>query len=261
VAETAIAFNHAAAYEAFMGPWSSAIGKEFLDWLGPPKGARWLDIGCGSGVFTALVLDSCAPASVDAVDPAAEQIDYARAQSISHRDNFHLADALALPFGDGMFDNVASALVMNFIPDRHRALCEMRRVCRRGGVVAGYVWDSASDLVASWPLTRAMRKMGKEPPRVPGFASSAALQDVFEQAGLDDIAVRPIEVTVTFPDFETYWRTHTPTFTPHGKVIAELSNADRFTLINLVRAELPVNHDASVAYEARAIAIKSLVPS
>jgi ubiquinone/menaquinone biosynthesis C-methylase UbiE len=261
VADSTIAFNDPAAYEDFMGPWSRAIGKEFLDWLAPPKRVHWLDIGCGSGAFTALVLDACAPASLVAVDPAAEQIDYARARPISRRATFQLADAQKLAFGDGTFDIVASALVMNFIPDRHRALCEMRRVCRHGGIVAGYVWDGASERVANWPLVRAMRKMGKEPPQVPGFASTSALQDCFERAGLVDIAVKPIEVTVRFADFDTYWRSHTPAFTPHGKIIAAMSDADRLKLIELVGAELPVQRDASVAYEARAIAIKSSVLS
>ena len=44
-------FNDGAAYEQFMGRWSRAVGVEFLDWLAPPDGARWLDVGCGTGTF------------------------------------------------------------------------------------------------------------------------------------------------------------------------------------------------------------------
>jgi len=50
-------FSDGAAYELFMGRWSRAVGAIFLEWVAPPKGARWLDIGCGTGVFTELVLD------------------------------------------------------------------------------------------------------------------------------------------------------------------------------------------------------------
>jgi SAM-dependent methyltransferase len=259
VCQPGIIFDNAVAYEHFMGPWSLTIGKEFLDWLAPPSAARWLDVGCGSGAFTSLVQATCAPASIVAIDPAAEQIDYARSQPIASHATFHQADAQMLPFDDGTFDIVASALVMNFFPDRHRALREMRRVCRDSGQVAGFVWDSASGHAANWPVVHALRKIGQEPPPVPAFASGAALQMLFEQAGLGDIATSLIEVTVSFPDFDTYWRTNTPAFTPHGKIIAALSDIDRLKLIELVQSELPARRDGSVAYGARAIAIKSVV--
>lgn len=55
-------FDDGAAYENFMGRWSRQIGAVFLDWLSPPRDARWLDVGCGTGVFTQLVLDRCNPA-------------------------------------------------------------------------------------------------------------------------------------------------------------------------------------------------------
>src|SRR5262245_61600689 len=134
-------FNDADAYEHFMGRWSRAVGAVFVGWLAPGKGARWLDIGCGTGAFADLVLDTCAPAAVTGVDPAAAQIDYVCKQPIARRAEFRVADAQSLPFSDGTFDIVASALVLNFIPDRPKALQEMRRVARPRGTVAGYVWD------------------------------------------------------------------------------------------------------------------------
>ena len=47
-------FDDAAAYDRFMGRWSRGVGSVFLDWLAPPAGARWLEVGCGSGAFTGL---------------------------------------------------------------------------------------------------------------------------------------------------------------------------------------------------------------
>ena len=46
--ESAISFNDGDAYERFMGRWSRAAGRLFLDWLNPPPLARWLEVGCGS---------------------------------------------------------------------------------------------------------------------------------------------------------------------------------------------------------------------
>ena len=158
-------FDDAATYDRFMGRWSRGVGSVFLDWLAPPAGARWLEVGCGSGTFTGQVLDACAPASMSTVDPSKSQIDYASGQPISQRVDFRIADAQALPFPDATFDVVASALVLNFIPDRPRGLSEMRRVTRPGGVVAGYVWDFAAERGPTRPLRSAMLGIGVDPGR------------------------------------------------------------------------------------------------
>src|SRR5271155_1178963 len=50
-----VRFNDGGAYERGMGRWSRLVGEVFLDWLAPPKGARWIDVGCGSGAFTELL--------------------------------------------------------------------------------------------------------------------------------------------------------------------------------------------------------------
>ena len=161
-------FDDSAAYEQFMGRWSRALGRVFLRWTRPPAGARWLDVGCGTGIFTELILDTCCPATVFAVDPAKAQIEHARGQPVGKRAEFRLADAQALPFPEDSFDVVASALVINFIPDQPRALSEMRRVARPRGLIAGCVWDFAAELSPSWPLRLGMRRAGAVVPQVPG---------------------------------------------------------------------------------------------
>ena len=59
-----ILFNDGAAYERYMGKWSQLVGDAFLDWLAPKFGLRWLDVGCGNGAFTELVVGRFAPISV-----------------------------------------------------------------------------------------------------------------------------------------------------------------------------------------------------
>lgn len=169
--EVKVAFDDAAAYERVMGRWSGAVGVRFLDWLAPTSGLRWLDVGCGTGAFTELVLKRCAPGSIVGVDPAPAQIDYARQQIPAAE--FRTADATALPFADGEFDIVASALVINFIPDRIKALAEMRRVLRQGGIVTAYLWHrstTANDAPFA-PIERGLETIGANvlrPPMRPG---------------------------------------------------------------------------------------------
>src|SRR5437763_4779822 len=78
MSSTQMTFDAADDYERFMARWSRAIGERFLTWLAPPKGARWLDLGCGTGAFSELILRRCAPKSIIGIDPSPAQIDYAR---------------------------------------------------------------------------------------------------------------------------------------------------------------------------------------
>src|ERR1700693_5700162 len=59
-----IRFDDGATYERYMGKWSQLAGKIFLDWLAPKPGLRWLDVGCGNGAFTEMLVERCEPVSV-----------------------------------------------------------------------------------------------------------------------------------------------------------------------------------------------------
>ena len=262
MAELPFSFDDSAAYERAMGRWSRAVGPVFLDWVASPSAACWLEVGCGTGIFTELVLDTCSPAAVFAVDPAQAQIDHASRQPAAQRATFRVADAQALPFPDATFDVVASALVINFIPDRPRALSEMRRVARAGGFVAGYVWDFAAELSPSWPLRRGMRQFGADIPELPGTRDSSlgALNSLFEQAGFERIATKSIEVTLSYSDFDDFWQAQTPSYSPTTKIIAAMTKSERVRLMEAVRAGLPVRPDGKIEYSARANAIKARVP-
>jgi ubiquinone/menaquinone biosynthesis C-methylase UbiE len=262
MAEIAHSFDDSAAYERFIGHWGRAAGAIFLDWLAPPEEACWLDVGCGTGLFTELILDTRLPATVVAIDQAKAQIDYALRKPTARRADFRVADAHALPFPDASFDVVASALVINFIPDRPRALSEMRRVTRPGGIVAGYVWDFAAELSPSGPFRLGMRQAIADMPALPGTGDSrlGALGSLFERAGLEQVATRSIDVTVSFPDFEAFWVAQMPSYSPTTKMIAAMTESDRTRLIASVRARLPVRTDGRIEYSARANAVKGRVP-
>jgi ubiquinone/menaquinone biosynthesis C-methylase UbiE len=256
-------FDDSAAYERFMGAWSRAAGAVFLEWLAPPQNARWLDIGCGTGVFTRLILDTSSSAEVFAVDSEPAQIDHARRELAGTRASFRIADGCALPFSESTFDIVASALVINFIPDRPRAIAEMRRVAKPGGVIASYVWDFAAECSPSWPLRRALQENGFEVPPIPGARDSSLhrLRSLFEQAGLESIATRSIEVAVPFGDFDTFWQAQTPSYSPTTKLVAAMMATERARLIEAVRAVLPTDPSGQIQYVARANAIKATTPN
>ncbi|HET9616035.1 MAG TPA: SAM-dependent methyltransferase, partial [Pseudolabrys sp.] len=65
-----IRFDDGAAYERMMGAWSRLLGEVFLDWLAPKAGQSWLDVGCGNGAFSELIVTRTAPGAVDGIDPS-----------------------------------------------------------------------------------------------------------------------------------------------------------------------------------------------
>ena len=170
---------------------------------------------------------------------------------------FRLADAQELPFPDESFDVVASSLVLNFVPIRARAMSEMRRVVRPGGLIAACVWDFAAELSPSGPLRRAIRRIGIAPPPIPGTDAStlAALTDLFENGRLKGVTATAIEVTVSFPNFEDFWLSQTPYYAPTTKLIDAMSWTDRRALKEVVHADLQAL-PGGIGYRARANAIK-----
>jgi SAM-dependent methyltransferase len=250
------AFDDADAYERYMGLWSRAIGEKFLAWIAPASNASWLDIGCGTGAFSQLIAEHCAPKSLSGIDPSPAQIEFARARL--PKADLRVGDSLALPFGDAEFDSVASALVLHFIPDRGKAFAEMKRVARSGGMVAGYTWErsATSDFAPYAPMLRGLAAIEVEPMRSPTVPEQQGegLRKAAEAAGLANTATTHIEATQSFPDFDEYWNVQTLTVSPVGKTIAKLDDMQRARLREVMRTLVPTASDGSISYSARAVA-------
>src|SRR5262245_60514509 len=125
MAEQVLRFVDGAAYEQNMGIWSRLAGEIFLDWLAPPARLRWIDIGCGNGAFTELLIARCAPAEVQGIDPSDGQLEYARGRPGVHTAKFLQGDAMAIPFDGARFDAAVMALVLVFVPEPRKGIAEM----------------------------------------------------------------------------------------------------------------------------------------
>jgi len=155
-----ITFDDGAAYEDYMGVWSRSVGEAFLDWLAPAPGTRWLDVGCGNGAFTEMIVERCAPAVVHGIDPSQAQLDYARARPALCAAQLRKGDAMALPFDDDAVDAAVMPLVVFFVPEPAKGVAEMARVVGPGGIVAAYAWDMAGGGFPYAALLTELRAMG-----------------------------------------------------------------------------------------------------
>jgi len=261
VTERQIRYDDGAGYERYMGRWSRLAGEVFLNWLAPTPGLRWLDVGCGSGAFTELIVERCAPAEVQGVDPSEAQLAFARARPAAHKMAFQQGDAMALPFPDDRFDAAAMALVIFFVPDPAKGVAEMARVVRPDGMVATYAWDLLGGGFPLEPIQAEMRAMGFTPvlPPSAGASRMEALRSLWMNAGLRDVETREITVQRTFNDFEDFWTTSLLSAGIRLNV-AEMDSQSLERLKTRVHARLPADGAGRITYSARANAIRGRVP-
>ncbi|GGJ07211.1 class I SAM-dependent methyltransferase [Neoroseomonas lacus] len=252
------------AYEPYVGRWSRLVAADFLDQLGVPKGARWLDVGCGTGALSSAVLERFGPSSVLGVDPSEAFLAYARHRVTDKRVEFRLGDAQALPVTDDEFDVVVSGLVLNFVPDQAKAAAEMRRAARPGGRVAAYVWDYAEGMQMMrrfWDAAAALDPEGaggKDEALRFALCRPDPLRELFERAGLSNVEVAAIEVPTVFRDFDDYWRPFLAGGAPAPAYCMSLPEDRRAALREHLRASLPTEPNGSIGLTARAWAVQGI---
>lgn len=257
-----IRFDNGATYEQYMGKWSQLVGEVFIDWLAPKTGLRWLDVGCGNGAFTEMLVERSAPASVQGIDPSEEQLAFARTRSSSRVAQYLQGDAMAQPFPDDTFDVAVMPLVIFFVPDPAKGVAEMTRVVCPSGLVAAYAWDMPGGGFPYEALHSEMHELGLAVPSPPNPDASSieALQDLWTGAGLEFVETRTITVQRSFADFDDYWATVLggPSVGPTLKAMA---SEDHELLKERLRARLPVDASGGITYNAWANAVKGRVPN
>lgn len=234
-------FNDGSAYERLMGRWSQLAGATFLDWLGLPNGLKWLDVGCGNGAFTEVLIRKNAPAEVVGIDPSEGQLAYARTRPGTKLAKFQMAGAQELPFADDSFDAAVMPLVISFVPDPVKAVAEMARVVRPGGTIAAYIWDVPGGGLPLEPIQAAMRSMGGADANHPGYDASREdrMRAVWDQNGLVSIETRVIRIRVSYRDFDDFWMTNNVPVGPAGSALARLAPAKKEEVKALLRERLP----------------------
>jgi SAM-dependent methyltransferase len=256
-------WNRGDPYEQYVGRWSHFVAHEFLDWLALPSALRWLDVGCGTGALTAAIREKSRPARLTGIDPSDTFLKKASTR-LQGQATFHVASALELPLQESEVDVAVSGLALNFFPDPARGLREMRRVTTAGGTIAAYVWDYAGKMEfmrhfwdAAVELSSAVRELD-EGNRFP-LCRPEALERLFREAPLSDIAVRAIDIPTRFGDFDDYWLPFLGGQGPAPSYAMSLDEAVRNRLRDRIHERLPIASDGSIPLIARAWAIKGRV--
>ncbi len=215
------------AYDRFMGRYSIPLSPGLADLAGVRRGQRVLDVGCGPGALTAVLVDRVGSESVSAVDPSEPFVQAARARhpavDIRH------ASAEQLPFPDRAFDACLAQLVVHFMADPGAGLAEMRRVTRHDGVVAACVWDHGGGQGPLSPFWEAARELDPEVADESLLAGSCDgdLARLFADAGLREVDETALSVSVEHPTFEEWWEPFAFGVGPAGSYAAGLDEERR----------------------------------
>jgi SAM-dependent methyltransferase len=258
-------FSRADAYERFMGRWSRKLAPALVEYSEVNDGGAVLDLGSGTGALAFAVRDATATTRVLGIDLSPEYVAYASSKSTDARVRFEVGDAQALRQSSGSFDRAISLLVLNFVPDPRRAVAEMIRVTKPGGIVSSAVWDYADGmemLRVFWDEARALdpsiaQRDEKDMPLCRQGELAALLRD----AKLDAVSETALVVPLQFSSFDDYWEPFRLGQGPAGAYVAGLSPGRQRELSERLRARLLGNEpDRPFKMSARAWAAKGTVP-
>ncbi|MBP1778890.1 MAG: putative Methyltransferase type 11 [candidate division NC10 bacterium] len=259
-------FVESDAYERFMGRWSRRLAPLLVKFASVDKRDSVLDAGSGTGALAFAVADAMPFVRVTGVDPSRAYVRYAQARTPSDRVRFLVGDAQALRLPDATFDKTLSLLVMNFIPDPGKALREMIRVTRPGGIVAAAVWDYGEgmemlrvfwDEAVALDSTIAVRDERNMP-----LCRRGELAALWRACGLQHVEEQPIAIELSFVSFDDYWSPFLGGQGPAGAYAASLPETARVALESRLRKRLlGERQDGAFTLQARAWAVRGVVPA
>ena len=225
--------HDAAGYEQLMGRWSRKLAPLFIDFAGLAGGETILDVGCGTGSLTFELAKTADLRGITGIDFSPVFVEAAARRNDDPRINILQGDACALPFENGTFDRALALLVLHFVPEAGKAVAEMRRVVRPGGVVAAVVWDHLGGMPGMRMMIDTVAALGEsgrqlrnrycfQPMMQPG-----EMKRTFVDQGLANVTETELMIRMDYRNFDDYWAPIAAGEGPLGKYVATLEAAER----------------------------------
>jgi ubiquinone/menaquinone biosynthesis C-methylase UbiE len=258
-------FEVAEAYEQQMGRWSRQLAPRLIEFAGVNEGDRVLDAGCGTGSLSLSIARLTKAAVIVGIDASKGFIEYARAQNSDPRVRFELGDAQNLSYPDATFDRCLSLLVVNHIPDTPKALKEICRVTKSGGVVATAMWDGTGGNEFNdrmWNVAVTIDVNVKPAAKRSGtYSSPAALTELWHDARLVNVDVTSLVMPCGYGSFAEYWQRFLEGQGPAGAYVMALADDRRETLRQILYKDIVGDRpDGPFSLQAKAWAVRGAVP-
>lgn len=254
-------------YEQLMGRWSKHLAPKFISFSGVSDGEKILDVGCGTGSLTFALAEYPGLDEIVAIDYSEIFVDEVIRLNSDPRIKVRQADASALPFENSKFDRALALLVLHFVPEAGKAIAEMRRVVRSGGVVAAAVWDHSGGMPGMRMVVdtvAALSDHGRQlrarycfqPMTQPG-----ELRQAFVEHGLADVTETELLLRMDYQSFDDFWVPIGAGEGPLGHYIASLEDVERERTAAAIRdAFLAGQTDGPRSFGNIAWACRGIVP-
>jgi SAM-dependent methyltransferase len=242
------------AYDRHVGRYTDELAAGLLRVARAAAGQRALDVGCGPGAVTRALAAVLGAENVSAIDPSEPFAAACRARVPSA--DVRVGAAEELPFEDAVFDAVLSQLVVNFMDDAPRAVNEMRRVTKPGGVVAAAVWDYAEGMTflrRFWDAARAVDpdSAGRDEGAIMRYCSPAELEELWSGARLNGISTGELYASASYDSFDEMWQPLETGLGPSG-AYAKALDPDRRAALKRTMHELLGSPPGGFTLDARA---------
>lgn len=258
----------ASGYEQLMGRWSRQLAPLLIDFAGLADGERVLDVGCGTGSLTFALPKAANVSEIAAIDYSPVFVEEATRRNTDPRIVIQEADACALPFQDGYFDRALSLLVLHFVPEVDKAVSEMRRVVRPGGVVAAAVWDHLGGMPGMRMMLDTVAMLDENARQLRSrycfqpMMQLGEMKQSFIEHGLTQVEQTSLLIRMNYQSFADYWEPIAAGEGPLGKYVAALGLAHRAEIDAVVRAAYEAGQpDGPRSFAAVAWACRGVVPS
>jgi ubiquinone/menaquinone biosynthesis C-methylase UbiE len=256
------AYDDEASATSYAQHFDPAFGRRFaeraLDSLVVVRGARVLDVACGTGVFGRLSAHVVGPVGrVVGIDPSAIAVATARRIDPTSIVDWQHWDDDGLPFEDGTFDVVACQHALHRFPDPDVIVEEMRRVLAPGGRLGITTWGPIEENPAFAAQLDATVNAGLDGSGVvdallDAFAWHRAddLEQLALRAGLVDISCQPIRMLAALPRVADWVRVY-PSLPPLSQVWKHCDQNVRVQFLARATELLrPFEHDSVLRVQA-----------
>ena len=212
-------------YPQMVETWLLPLGPRLVEASGLGSGMTVLDVGAGTGNASLPAAQSGAKVTASDLTPELLEVGRARAEAEGLELEWAEADAENLPFEDGSFDAVISAIGVMFAPRHQDAADELVRVCRPGGAIGLLSWTPEGMIGALFKTMgpfAAPPPPGAQPP--PLWGGEDHLQGLFgDRVEWDRLERGVLEVTAFDRprDFGEHFRSY------YGPTIAVRANAEK----------------------------------
>ena len=215
-------------YDSFMGRYSHMLAEQFADAAGVAAGDTALDVGCGPGGLTGVLVSRLGTDAVYACDPSPSFRDECATRHPGV--DVKLGRAESIPFEDDAVGHAMAQLVLHFVSEPQQAAGEMARVVRPGGSVSACVWDfddGMEMLRGFWDAALSVDPDAPDEARTLRFGRPGEIAELFASVGMEEIVESTLSVALNYSSFDDLWSGFLAGVGPAGSYCVSLTAEDR----------------------------------